>query len=130
MALPFVFVPLGTFILTQCFKAIPNDVIDAARLDGCGTLGLLFRVAVPMNKSGLICTFLLSFLDSWNMVEQPLTYLKDYADYPFSVGLAVAMPQSAGIGAVCCVLAALPPLFMFARFRQELTSGIEMGVEK
>lgn len=40
-------------------------------LDGCGVLSMLFYVVSPMNKSGLVCVLLLSFLDAWNMVEQP-----------------------------------------------------------
>ena len=56
LVLPMIFVPLGTFIMTQSFQAVPNEIIEAARLDGCGTLKLICRIAVPMNRAGLICT--------------------------------------------------------------------------
>ena len=72
------------------------DVVEAARLDGCGALGVIFRIAAPMSKSGLVCTMLLSFLDAWNMVEQPMVYLRDYDMYPISVGLATTPPFTAG----------------------------------
>ena len=61
LILPSIFVPLGTFILTQSFKSISESVIDAAMLDGCGVPRIITMVAVPMNKSGLVCVLLLSF---------------------------------------------------------------------
>lgn len=130
LALPAIFVPLGTFIMTRSFKSVTNDVIEAARLDGCGTLGVIWRIAVPMNKSGLVCTFLLSFLDGWNMVEQPMVYLKDFVKYPMSVGLATTPPDDPTIQLVCCMLVALPPLFLFAFYNRELVVGIAIGGEK
>lgn len=130
LALPMIFVPLGTFIMTQSFKAVPNEIIDAAKLDGCGTLGCLWRIAIPMNKSGLVCTLLLSFLDGWNMVEQPIVYLKRFADYPLSVALASVSPADPTVQLVCCVLVMVPPLFLFAYFNQELVEGITLGREK
>lgn len=130
LALPAIFVPLGTFIMTRSFKSVTNDVIEAARLDGCGTLGVIWRIAVPMNKSGLVCTFLLSFLDGWNMVEQPMVYLKDFVKYPMSVGLATVPPDDPTIQLVCCMLVALPPLFLFAFYNRELVEGIAIGGEK
>ena len=74
LILPSIIVPLGTFILTQSFKSVPDTVLDAAMLDGCGVLRMLFYVVSPMNKSGLVCVLLLSFLDAWNMVEQPIAF--------------------------------------------------------
>ncbi len=130
LILPMIFVPLGTFIMTQSFKSIPDSIIEAARLDGCGTLGIIARIAAPMNKSGLVCTVLLSFLDGWNMVEQPIVYLEDFEKYPISVALASVPPENSTIQLVCCILVALPPLFLFAYFNRELVEGIAIGGEK
>lgn len=130
LVLPMIFVPLGTFIMTQSFQAVPNEIIEAARLDGCGTLKLICRIAVPMNRAGLICTLLLSFLDGWNMVEQPMVYLEDFGRYPISVALASVPPEDPTVQLVCCILAALPPLFLFAYFNRELVEGIALGGEK
>lgn len=52
---PSIFMPLGTFILTQSFKSVSDDIIDAAKLDGCGLFRLLTKVVLPMNTSGLVC---------------------------------------------------------------------------
>lgn len=130
LALPAIFVPLGTFIMTRSFKSVSNDIIEAARLDGCGTFEVICRIAVPMNKSGLVCTMLLSFLDGWNMVEQPIVYLKDFITYPISVGLASVPPGDPTIQLVCCILVVIPPLFLFSYFNWELVEGIAIGGEK
>lgn len=130
LALPAIFVPLGTFIMTRSFQSVPNEIIEAARLDGCSQLTIVWHICAPMNKSGLVCTFLLSFLDSWNMVEQPIVYLEDVANYPLSVGLATASLDDPAVQLVCCILAALPPLALFANYKRELVEGIAIGGEK
>ena len=130
LALPAIFVPLGTFIMTQSFRAVPDSVVEAARLDGCKTLEMIPRILLPVNSNGLICTALLAFVDAWNMVEQPLTYLKDFQDYPISVALAAVSPAEPTVLLACCVLVTLPPLFLFLFFNRELGSGIVLGGEK
>lgn len=127
LALPMIFVPLGTFIMTQSFKAVPNEILEAARLDGSNTLSVILRIMLPMSKSGLVCTALLSFLDGWNMVEQPIVYLEELSQYPLAVALASFSPESPNVQLVCCALVALPPLLLFALFRREMAEGIELG---
>ena len=130
LALPAIILPLGTFILTQSFRSVPNSVIEAGRLDGCRLPGLLLRVVLPMNRNALICTFLLSFLDAWNMVEQPITYIKAFVNYPIAVALASVPPGDPTVLLTACVLVTLPPLFLFAFYNRELAEGIALGGEK
>ncbi len=127
LILPLIFAPLGTFILRQSFLSVPDSILDAAMLDGCGSFGILTRVAVPMNLSGMVCAFLLSFLDAWNMVEQPIAYLKDMSRYPISVALAYVPPADSSIQLVCCILVVLPCLFFFTFFNRELVEGITLA---
>ncbi|WP_322169907.1 carbohydrate ABC transporter permease [Acutalibacter caecimuris] len=130
LALPSIFVPLGTFVLTQSFKSVGDDIIDAAKLDGCGLFRLLAKVILPMNTSGLVCVTLLSFLDGWNMVEQPIAYIKDFVRYPISVALAYVPPADPTLQLVCCILVVLPPLFLFTYFNRELVEGIVLAEMK
>ena len=120
----------GTFILTQSFKSVPDTVLDAAMLDGCGVLRMLFYVVSPMNKSGLVCVLLLSFLDAWNMVEQPIAFLKEAEQYPISVALAYTPPSETSVQLVCCILVVLPALFLFTFFNRELVEGIVLAEVK
>ena len=127
LLLPMVFVPLGTFIMTQSFKAVPNEIIEAARLDGSSSMGTLLKIMTPMSKSGLVCTAILSFLDGWNMVEQPIVFLRDMAQYPLSVAVALVPEGDPNVQLVCCVLTALPPLVLFGIFHREMSEGVELG---
>ena len=64
------------------------------------------------------------------MVEQPMVYLEDFGRYPISVALASVPPENPTVQLVCCILVALPPLFLFAYFNRELVEGIALGGEK
>lgn len=130
LILPSIFIPLGTFILTQSFKSISESVLDAAMLDGCGVMRILLLIAIPMNKSGLVCVLLLSFMDVWNMVEQPIAYLKEFEQCPISVALAYTPPTNAVVQLVCCILVVLPALFLFTFFNKELVEGIVLAEVK
>lgn len=127
LILPLIFAPLGTFILRQSFLSVPDSIMDAAMLDGCSSIKTLLYVMIPMNLSGMVCAFLLSFLDAWNMVEQPIAYLKDMHRYPISVALAYVPPADATIQLVCCILVVLPCLFFFTFFNRELVEGITLA---
>ena len=130
LLLPAVFVPLGAFIMTRSFRAIPTETVEAAKLDGAGTIRIITRIAVPMSRSGLVCTMLLSFLDGWNMVEQPIVYLRNFADYPLSVALASTPAEEPTVQLVCCILTAIPPVLLFAYFNRELVEGIAIVKER
>ena len=127
---PGIFVPLGTFIISQSFRAVPDEVIDVAKLDGCGLARILVQVAVPVAKGGIVCAGLLAFLDAWNMVEQPIAYLKNFEQYPISVALAYVSTTEQARQFVCCILVLLPPLFLFSCFHREMVEGIVFGEEK
>ena len=130
LIVPGIFVPLGAVIMTQSIRAVPESLVEAARLDGCNVLQALFKVVLPGCGSGLACTFLLSFLDAWNLVEQPITYLRQFKDYPISVALATVPPADPTVLLVCCMLVCVPVLFLFAFFNRELGEGVAMGGEK
>lgn len=127
LILPMTFLPFGTVFMTQIFKRIPDEILDAAQLDGAGTFQILFRVVMPVGKGGIISVFLLSFVDTWNMVEQPMTFLRDTLRYPLSVFLASVNEVNFALSFVCGVLAALPMLLLFFFFHEELTQGIELS---
>lgn len=127
LILPMAFLPFGTVFMAQVFKGIPDEILDAAKLDGAGPLQIFFRVMAPIGKGGMISVFLLSFVDSWNMVEQPITFLRDILRYPLSVFLASVNQVNFELSFVCGVLAALPILLLFFFFHEELTQGIELS---
>ncbi len=124
---PNIVLPLGTFLSTQSFKAISDDVFDAAKLDGCGVFRILLLMLVPMCKGMLVCVGALAFLDGWNLVEQPSVFLNNIWDYPLSVALAYYSYENEVQHYVGCILALIPPLLLFSCFHKELTDGIVLG---
>lgn len=72
----------------------------------------------------------LSFIDGWNMVEQPITFLENMDRYPISVALTYVPPLQIALQLVCCVLIALPPVFLFTCFNKELIEGISLAEVK
>lgn len=126
LILPGVFSPFGVFLLRQVFDTCPNELLEAARLDGAGNLRILFHILVPRCRAGVISLGILSFIDAWNMVEQPIVYLKSGYDYPLSVFLTRMDGQNLGVLCTCGVLAALPVVLLFLYYDRELTEGVTM----
>lgn len=126
LVLPALFAPLGTFLMTQSFRAVPDEICEAAQLDGASTFTILWRVLVPCGKNGLTCVIVLTFLEAWNMVEQPMAYLKEPAQYPLSVSLATTGARDQAVQLACCLLALLPPLLLFLGLHKELVQGIAL----
>lgn len=120
LLLPLAFAPLGTFLLTQIFRSVPVDILHAARLDGAGTLQVLARVLLPCGKGGVSTLVVLTLIESWNMVEQPLIYLRDVGSYPLSVFLASRYMENLPFQFVCSVLSLLPLALCFLYFGGDL----------
>lgn len=116
LLLPLAFAPLGTFLLTQIFRSVPADILHAARLDGAGTLQVLARVLLPCGKGGVSTLVVLTLIESWNTVEQPLIYLQDVGSYPLSVFLASQYMENLPFQFVCSVLSLLPLVLCFLYF--------------
>jgi multiple sugar transport system permease protein len=87
--LPSLLSPLGVF-LARIFAtdAIPNDLLDAARIDGAGELRTFTRVVVPLLVPGMVTIFLFQFVAIWNSFFLPLIVLSDPNLYPVNLGLA------------------------------------------
>lgn len=120
------FMPFGTVLLTQGFKAVPNELIEAARLDGAGTMRILWQIILPVAKGSVICLLILTFIDAWNMVEQPVAFLNETYQYPLSVFLAYFNKDNLAMSFSCGVLSMLPGLLLFLYYRDELAEGIEV----
>ena len=75
------------FLLRQFFRTIPDDLCDAARIDGCSEWGILWRVVLPLSKPALATCALFQLLGTWNDFGGPLLYLNDQSKYTLAYGL-------------------------------------------
>ncbi len=122
--LPGIFSPFGVFLLRQGFDAMPEEIREAAMLEGCSQLRLLIQIGVPVCKGPLTALILLSFVDAWNMVEQPLVFLQEAFRYPISVFLAQMDESRIDILCTCGILVLLPVLLLFLFSEEDLTKDL------
>ncbi len=76
------------FLLRQFFLTIPLELSDAARIDGCGEIGIYWRIVLPLAKPALATVVIFGFLNSWNNFLGPLIYLNSSTLYTLALGLA------------------------------------------
>lgn len=124
LALPCVFNPFGTILMTLAFRSVSNEILDAAKVDGANTWVCLWRVLIPAARGGWISLLALTFVDVWNMVEQPMVFLQNTDDYPLSVFLAVANETDYSTSFAGALLTMLPVLLLFLYFKDELAEGL------
>ena len=125
LILPGIFSTFGVFLLAQIFSSVPDNMIESAKIDGANHVQILFKVMIPYAKAGVASLVILNFIDTWNMVEQPLVFLQDWTKYPLSIFLANINQANLGISFVCGILAIIPAFLLFLHFKDSLISGIE-----
>lgn len=125
--LPAVFSTFPVFILHRFFKAVPPEILEAARLDGAGEFRIFFQIGIPMGTPGILSVCILTFLDSWNMIEQPMTYLKTKSLWPLSLFLPEIGMEEMGVGFAAAFLMLVPALLLFLGCQEYLEQGIAMS---
>lgn len=128
--LPGIFSSFGVFLMKQSVDGIPDEVLEAAKLDGAGVWRTLVYIVAPVCRGGIVSLILLSFIDNWNMVEQPLVFLKEDWMYPLSVFLAQSLSRTKSAGFACGLLALAPVMLLYMNFKEELVSGIAASGRK
>lgn len=122
--LPGIFSTFPVFIIYRFFQAVPDSLLEAAALDGAGPLQAFFYIGLPMGAPGIVSAMLLSFLEYWNLLEQPLTFLKDKSLWPLSLYLPGIVADKAAVSLAASVIMLIPPLLVFLMGQKYLESGI------
>lgn len=125
--LPAIFSTFPVFILHRFFKGIPQEILEAARLDGAGELRIFCQIGIPMGAPGILSVSILTLLDSWNMIEQPMTYLKTKSLWPLSLFLPEIGMAEMGIGFAAALLMLIPALLLFLSCQEYLEQGIALS---
>ena len=76
------------FLLRQFFRTIPEELADAARIDGCSEFGIYWRIMMPLAKPALITVAIFTFLNAWNDLLGPIIYLRSPQNFTVAVGLS------------------------------------------
>lgn len=122
--LPAVFSTFPVFIMYRGFTQIDGEILEAARLDGAGELQVFLRIGLPLGKMGIQAAMVLSFLEYWNLVEQPMAFLEEQAKWPLSLYLPQITISQAGFAFAVAVVVLIPALFVFALGQDALEEGI------
>ena len=123
--LPAIFAPFSVYLLTRYMRRIPSSYIEAAKLDGAGYGRVFTRIVLPQCKGGIASLAILSFIDNWNMVEQPLILLSDESKFPLSVFLSKINELDLGIAFVSGVLFMIPAVLLYLYGENYLIEGIQ-----
>lgn len=119
------------FLLRQFFMGIPRDLVEAARIDGCGEFRLFFTIIVPLVKPALLVVALFTFLYHWNDFMAPLIYLTDRSDFTLALGLQ-AFQSRLGEVEITLLMAAtammiLPIIILFFFMQKQFIEGISLS---
>ncbi len=120
----------GVFLLRQFFLNIPAELEHAARLDGCGSLGIFWHIILPLSRPALITLGLFTFLGAWNSFIWPLVVLSDQSYYPLTVGLSLFREESGADWPrifAASVMGSLPLIAMFLLAQRYLIGGISLS---
>ncbi|MBN1535740.1 MAG: carbohydrate ABC transporter permease [Anaerolineales bacterium] len=125
--------PFAIWIMTGFFETIPVELEDAARIDGCSRMGILYRVILPISAPGLISTSLFVFLSAWDEFFFALIFTSTIATKTVPVAIAEFTGRYAvDITAMMAggVIAAIPPVVLALIFQRYIISGLTAGAVK
>lgn len=125
--LPAVFSTFPVFLLHRFFGAIPQEILEAARLDGAGEVRIFLQIAIPLGAPGILATGILSFLDAWNMIEEPMTYLKTKSLWPLALFLPDIGLEDMGMGFAAALIMLIPAALWFLLCQEDLKKGIALS---
>lgn len=123
----------GAFFMRQSMLAVPNDLVDAARIDGASDWGIFWRVGLPLSSGALSVLSVLVFLGAWNDYLWPLIVLRSAEMFTYPVGLATLVGLykiEYGMILAGAFLATLPILVIFLAGRNMLLNNLTIGAIK
>lgn len=125
--LPAVFSTFPVFIMYKFFRAIPKAMLEAVALDGAGHFKTFVYIGLPLGAPGIISALVLGFLEYWNMLEQPLTFLRDQSLWPLSLYLPNIAIDNIGVSIAASMIMLIPALLIFLWGQNYLEAGIRMA---
>ncbi|NCB33137.1 MAG: carbohydrate ABC transporter permease [Erysipelotrichia bacterium] len=131
--LPTVGWPFGVFLMKQFSEGIPNELLDAAKIDGASEYRTFQSVVIPMIKPGIGALAIFTFISSWNDYFMQLIMLTSSKNLTISLGIATMQAENStdyGLIMAGAALASVPIIVIFLIFQKYFTKGITMGAVK
>ncbi|MCT2274702.1 carbohydrate ABC transporter permease [Dietzia cinnamea] len=131
---PLAGVAFGTFLMRNHFLTLPFEIIEAARMDGCGHMKLLLRVLLPMSWPTVVAFALITIVNEWNEYLWPFLVASDETVAPLQVGLARLISTDAYIDwpmvMAATILTITPILIVFLLLQRHMIKGLTSGAVK
>jgi multiple sugar transport system permease protein len=121
--------PFYIFLLRQFYLTLPRDLVDAAKIDGCGYFSIYWRIMLPLIKPALAAVAIFQFQASWNDFMQPLIYIADENITPISLGLFMFRQTNGGDWAelmAASTMMTLPIILLFFFTQRYFIQGITL----
>lgn len=133
VVLPAIAFPFGLFLIRQFIQTIPNELLEAARIDGCSEIRTFANIVIPVSMPGIAALAIFSFVNSWNDYLWQLVIIK--SNEMKTLPLGVASLQASRIPNISSLMAgasvaSIPMIIIFILFQKYFTKGITMGAVK
>jgi multiple sugar transport system permease protein len=125
--------PFCVLTMRGFFDSLPQEMEEAAMVDGCGRTGALFRVLLPLALPGLVATSIFAFIDAWNELIFAVMFISSSSLQTLPIGLNLMIQEKRteyGLLLALAVLALIPSLFLFGYIQRFLTTGLSSGAVK
>ena len=129
LIIPFSWSALIIFLFRQFFLGIPNEIEEAAFIDGCNIFGIIFRIIIPISKPVISTAVILIFVFGWNQYFWPLLILSDEKLYTLQLGLSYFSEQNMietnwGALMAATTMAIIPVILVYLLFRKQVIQSI------
>ena len=124
---------VSIFVMRQAFLNIPNELEEAATVDGAGPIRLFWSVMLPSVRGSVAVVAVLGFLDSWDHFIWPLVILSSAENYPVNVGvqfLAGAFSADQRVISAAALIVMVPPLLVYFLMQKQVFKGLAEGALK
>lgn len=127
LTVPWLASTFGIFLLRQFFRQVPDELFDAARIDGAGHARFLFQVVVPISRAAIVTIVLFTFLESWNSLDWPILVTQAAEWRPISYGLYAFQNEvnvELHLMMAGAVISLVPVLIVYFFTQKQFTEGI------
>jgi ABC-type glycerol-3-phosphate transport system permease component len=125
--------PFGTYLMQSYFSGIPNELAEAARIDGCNELQVFWRVMLPLAGPAISSLVVFQFVGSWNSFLIPLLYLQSENLRPIPLGMMFFQgryTQDVSLIAAAVTIATVPVIIIYLIFQRQFVRGLTAGAVK
>lgn len=122
--LPGIFSTFSVFIMYRFFSNIPEAILESARIDNASEIKIFFYIGIPLGMPGIMSAVILQFLEYWNLIEQPLTFIKDKSLWPLSIYLPNINLNNAQMAFTASGITLIAAIIVFFAGQSYLEQGI------